>query len=185
MLKVTVREYAKHRGITERSARRYLSDGLIPEPAIIREGRFLFINQTAADKALNSSLTTRRQLLEGKPLPSAGKAAQKVKIETVQKGGTTGLSFHDARTLAQRHKTALLKIELDEKTGRLVDAEQVKVSAFNRARQVRDSLLNIPDRISPILAAEREERTVSAMLVKEIKIALEELTNRKEKRCLN
>jgi len=181
MPKLKVADYAKHRGIAERSVRRYLADGLIPEAAVVRCGRFIFIDQAKADRSLAKHATTRKQLLDGKenkilPSPSPGKATPAQQRQTSEKAGTAGLSFHDARTLAQRYKAALLRLELDEKTGRLVDSEQVKVSAFNKARQVRDALLNIPDRISPILAAETDEAKVSEIMTHELKAALEELT---------
>ena len=173
MVKATVKEYAKHRGITERSLRRYLAEGLIPEDAITRIGRIIQIDQAKADRFLDKSVTTRNELL-GKSLPSRPTPAEQA--ETVKQAGTSGLSFTEARTLAQRYKAALLKIELDEKTGRLVDAEAVRVAAFNKGRAVRDALLNIPDRISPILAAESNQQKVSDILTREIRTALEELS---------
>lgn len=178
MLKVTVEQYAKHRGIHERSVRRYLADGLIPEAALIRQGRFLFLDQVKADKALKKHGTTRKELLGDGPVPPATSKAAPAQqmVQTTEKAGTAGLSFHDARTLSQRYKAALLKVELDEKMGGLVNAEQVRISAFNRGRSVRDSLLNISDRISPILAAEPDQLKVSALLTREIKTALEGLS---------
>lgn len=176
MPNITVSEYAKHRGVHERSVRRYLADRLIPEAAQIRKGRLLFIDQAKADKALGKSITTRKELLTGDASPPAtGKVTPDHKALTTEKAGTAGLSFHDARTLSERYKAALRKIELDEKTGRLVEAEQVKIAAFNKSRAVRDSLLNIPDRVAPILAAETDELRVSEILNQELKAALEEL----------
>ena len=98
------------------------------------------------------------------------------KALTTEKAGTAGLSFHEARTLNERYKAALRKIELDEKTGRLVEAEQVKIAAFNKSRGIRDSLLNIPDRVAPILAAETDGFRISEILNQELKAALEELS---------
>lgn len=142
--------------------------------AVIREGRLLFIDQAKADRALAKSVTTRKEILGDGSLPAASKAAQMV--NATEKTGTSGLSFHEARTLKERYHAALLKIELDEKTGRLVEAGAVEVAAFNKARQVRDSLLNIPDRISPILAAERDPAKVAELLTAEIRQALEGLS---------
>jgi hypothetical protein len=176
MIKVTVEQYAKHRGIHERSVRRYLADGLIPEAAQIRQGRFLYLDQTRADKALSKHGTTRRELL-GDAIASKAAPAQQRLVQTAEKAGSAGPSFHDARTISQRYKALLLKIELDEKTGRLVDSEQVKIAAFNRARQVRDALLSIPDRISPILAAEPDQNKVGTLLTAEIRAALEGLSS--------
>jgi hypothetical protein len=66
-------------------------------------------------------------------------------------------------------------LELDQKTGRLVDAEQIKIAAFNKGRAVRDAILNIPDRISPILAAESDQITIGQIMTTELKQALEGL----------
>jgi len=172
MSKVTVGEYAQHRKVTERTVRQYIAHGLLND-AVSREGRRVFIDQQKADRAMSRNATTRREL-EGKVLPSRPTKAQQAK--TAKQAGTAGLSFHDARTLAQRYKAALLKIELDERTGRLVDAEQVRASAFAKARAVRDSLLNIPDRIAPILAAEGDAGKVAEIITREIRQAMEELS---------
>jgi len=170
MIKVNVEQYAKHREVTGRSVRRYLADGTIPETAIIREGRLLFIDQEKADKALAKNATTQREI-------RADSKTKPVEMITMtEKAGTAGLSFHEARTLSQRFKAALLKLELEERTGKLIDAEKVKAAAFALARTTRDALLNIPDRIGPILAAERDQIKVAELLAGEIKAALEELS---------
>jgi hypothetical protein len=179
MLKVTVKEFAKHRKITERSVFRYLLSGGIPAEAKIKEGRKLFIDQEAADAYMDDNFTPRRVLLAGAaghvpptPLPSPVMAVEDVTVAA----RTAGLSYTDARALSQRYKAALLKLEIDERTGKLVDAEQIKAVAFGKARTLRDSLLNIPDRLAPILAAEGDQVRVSEILAEEIRAALEELT---------
>lgn len=173
MIKVKVEDYAQHRKITARSVWRHLASGLIPESAVIREGRRLFIDQAKADKALGA-ITSRKEIL-GKPAKTAEPTDQE-KVKTAAQGGTSGPSFHEARTVKERYKAALLKIELDEKMGALVDSEQVKLTAYNAARQVRDALLNIPTRISAILAAESDQNRVAEILTGEIRQALEALT---------
>ena len=168
MIKVTVEQYAKHKGIVGRSVRRYLADGMIPESAVIREGkRRIFIDQEKADKSLENATTRKELLAVEKPIAEADM------MTAATKAGTSGLSFHEARTLSQRYKAALLKIELEERTGKLIDAEKVKSAAFAQARTVRDALLNIPDRVSPILAAERDQLKVADLLTNEIRAALE------------
>ena len=169
MPKVTVKEYAGHRGVTERQIRRYLSDGMIPPAALSKKGRFILIDTDKADRILDKAVLSSKVVSPRTPQPQ-------VMERVAKKGGTSGLDFTEARTLKERYKAALLKIELDEKTGRLVDSEAVKVAAFNKARAVRDSLLNIPDRISPILAAEKDQMKVADILTREIRTALEELS---------
>ena len=48
----------------------------------------------------------------------------------------------------------LAKIDFEERSAKLVSADEVKVAAFNRFRQFRDGMLNIPDRLAAVLAAE-------------------------------
>ena len=170
MPRVTVKEFAVHRKVTERSVRQYLSDGLIPKAAITRAGRRIEIDQGKADKFLDKRITTRKELL-GKDSPTIP-----TKQEVTKQAGTAGLSFTEARTLSQRYRAALLKVQLDQTTGRLVDAEQVKATAFAKARAVRDALLNIPDRIAPILAAEGDAARVTEIITREIRQALEGLS---------
>lgn len=169
MPKVTVKQYAEHRDLTERQLRRYLADGMIPPAALSKKGRIIQIDTDKADRILDKAVMSSKIVSPRTPQP-------KIMEKVAKKAGTSGLDFTEARTLKERYRAALLKIELDEKTGKLVDSETVKVSAFNKARSVRDSLLNISDRVAPILAAERDEKKVADILTKEIRTALEELS---------
>jgi len=78
---------------------------------------------------------------------------------------------------ARRSKTDATRaaLELRARQGELVHVGDVQVAAFNRARIVRDGMLNIPDRVAPMLAAESDEGKVHAMLSAEIRTALVEL----------
>lgn len=85
-------------------------------------------------------------------------------------------SLIEARTVKEHYSARLAKLEYERAIGKLVEASEVKVAAFNRARIVRDALMNIPGRVSPILAAEAEPHKIHEILIKEIRIALEELS---------
>ena len=52
----------------------------------------------------------------------------------------------------------------------------MKSAAFSKARIARDSLLNIPDRIAAVLAAEDDQEKIHALLSSEIRQALGDLT---------
>jgi phage terminase Nu1 subunit (DNA packaging protein) len=73
-------------------------------------------------------------------------------------------------------KGNLLEIEARAKTGQYVDARDVEKQAFHVARTVRDSLQNIPDRVSSLLASISDANQIYEILSKEIRIALEGLT---------
>jgi hypothetical protein len=66
----------------------------------------------------------------------------------------------------------LAKIDFEERTAKLVSSDEVQVAAFNRFRQFRDGMLNIPDRLAAVLAAESQPRRVHELLTTEIRKAL-------------
>jgi hypothetical protein len=83
----------------------------------------------------------------------------------------------DARRQLLQAQTRLREIELQEKNGELVCRDVVEREWFKIERQVRDVLLNIPTRLSGILAAERSQDRCFSILERELLQALESLTN--------
>ncbi len=67
-------------------------------------------------------------------------------------------------------------MEYEEKAGRLVPLEKVTVRWFNLARQLRDQLLGIPNRIDAIVAAESDRFKVNQLLSEELSRVLEEFS---------
>ena len=51
----------------------------------------------------------------------------------------------------------ILEARAKAETGELVNAEDVKKAAFTKARVIRDGLLNIPDRVSSVLASTNDQ----------------------------
>ena len=69
------------------------------------------------------------------------------------------------------------KLEFEEKTAKLIAADEVKVAAFNLFRRYRDHMLNIPDRLAAILAAEVDAAKCYEILTSEIRKALNEFAD--------
>lgn len=86
-----------------------------------------------------------------------------------------GPSYAQSRAVREAYQARLAKLEYEQKSGKLVDADQVKASAFKTARTVRDGLLNLPDRIAHELAHETDATRVHARLSTEIRTVLEAL----------
>jgi hypothetical protein len=70
----------------------------------------------------------------------------------------------------------ILEARAKAEIGQLVSLEDVKKVAFARGRIIRDSMLNIPDRISSLLATENDASKIHEILSREIREALEELS---------
>ena len=70
----------------------------------------------------------------------------------------------------------IAKLLFEEKIGKLVDADSVKLKSFETARTIRDYILNIPNRISSELASENDPVKIHALLTKELTDSLNELS---------
>ena len=82
-----------------------------------------------------------------------------------------------ARAAREHYQARLAKLEYEEKTGKLIDAEKVKRDAFELARTVRDHILNIPDRISAELVGITDQPTMHSVLLRELNTALQGLSD--------
>lgn len=149
---LSLRAYAKYRGVTEGAVRRAVREGRI-RPA--RDGT---INPSKADLEWQANTDPLKQMAHkpiGENQPS-GAAVQAVR-ETLKESGQSvaGLtSFEQARTAHEITKVHLARLLLQEKRGSLIDKAKVTAQVFRLARQVRDAWLNWPARVSSQMAAE-------------------------------
>ncbi|MEO5348004.1 MAG: hypothetical protein H7834_16755 [Magnetococcus sp. YQC-9] len=70
----------------------------------------------------------------------------------------------------------ITRLDLEERQGKLLRADDVEREAFELGRRVRDRLLNIPSRVSPTIAAETDFKVIERLLTQELRTALEELS---------
>ena len=85
------------------------------------------------------------------------------------------MTYAEARTQRERFMSELARLEFEERQGTLVKAEEVRTEAFRIARIVRDSLLNLPDRVAGEFSAESNQFKIHTRLTQEIRRAIEEL----------
>jgi hypothetical protein len=79
-----------------------------------------------------------------------------------------------ARAAKEVFEARLKKIELEERQGNLLYKGSIQIEAFNRARVLRDAILNVPDRVAANLAAESDAAVVRDLLETELVLILEE-----------
>jgi hypothetical protein len=149
---VSQRQYAKHRGVSHVAVQKAVREGRIRADA---QGK-VDPEQADRDWAQNTS-------------PAKG--------GNVVELGPTGGAYAQSRAVRELYLAKLAKIEFEERTAKLVSRDEVTVTAFTKARTVRDSLLNIPDRVAALIAAETDPSTVHQILSDEIRKALIELSN--------
>lgn len=85
--------------------------------------------------------------------------------------------YLEARADRERLTVALQALDYQKALGVLVSADEVRRLSARRYRAIRDRLLNIPDRVAAVLAAERDPAQVHAQLTAELKRVLHELSD--------
>lgn len=88
-----------------------------------------------------------------------------------------GPSVNQSRAVFEAYRARLAKLEYDERSGKLVDAEAVKNEAFKHARATRDAMQNIPDRVAAEFAGISDPAVIHMRLSEEIRKALEGLAD--------
>jgi hypothetical protein len=82
-----------------------------------------------------------------------------------------------ARAVRENYLARLAKIDFEERSGKLVSRDEVEIAAFNKFRTFRDGMLNVPDRVGAVLAADSDPAKVHAILTAEIRRALLEFAD--------
>lgn len=86
-------------------------------------------------------------------------------------------AYQKARAMREVYQAKLNKLKYDQESGALVSRDEMKAALFAAGRQLRDSLEQMPARLSPQLASEDDQHVISMMLAEEIKQALQELAH--------
>jgi len=152
---VSLRKYAEHRRVSHTAVQKAIKQGRI---------------KTTADGKIDVEQADREWGRNTSPV-NAPKRAPKV-VDSAAGGPT----YAQSRAVRELYLARLAKIEFEERTGKLVSRDEVTVAAFTKARTVRDNLLNIPDRVAAVLAAETDPVRAHQILTDEIRKALIELS---------
>lgn len=87
------------------------------------------------------------------------------------------ITFMEATRRQAVLKAELLKLELEEKDGRLVRIEKVKKSLYLFGNEVKNSIMDVPDRIVDEILACNTRQEASLILKTALNLALNQLAN--------
>jgi phage terminase Nu1 subunit (DNA packaging protein) len=87
---------------------------------------------------------------------------------------TEGIQVSKEKFWAARAR--IEKLKADSAEGSFLPAAQVEKDFFDIARRVRDSILNVPDRIAADLASDTSAHSINDKLIRELTQSLEELS---------
>ncbi len=156
-------KFAKMIGVNKAQVYRYLKDGKMTR----RKDGLIDPEKAKKELAANIDLTHHRVKIN---IGNVGTVARQEKLEVAD-------NFKKARAFRERYRAKIAEIEYKNMAGLYVLKTDVEKSAFNYGRKIRDKLLNVPDRIYQVVAAETDPAEINKMLKKEIELALEGSTS--------
>jgi hypothetical protein len=167
---LSIRAYAKQRGVSDAAVRKAISTGRISKEA---DGT---INPSMADAEWEKNTDAAQQRGHAKPTPVAGR---NLDLGSASLGGGSP-TFTQARTVNEVVKAQTNKVRLAKLKNELIDRNQAIAHVFKLARSERDAWLNWPSRVSATMAATLgvDPHTTHAVLdsaVREQLLALGEL----------
>jgi len=180
-------QYAKHLGISQQRVAKLLQQGIISSGVVkFQRGTKLGyrIDPKKADVDYNKNRDHQNRPKpkakpEQKPKPGTKKRdpPPEVMESTARTAGTKGMDYNTARTLHEQYRAALSKLEYEEKSGKLIPAEQVRKDADALGRLVKGLFTAMPPRTAPLLAAETDPFKVQQMMIKEVNQILTEIAD--------
>jgi hypothetical protein len=133
-MKISIRGYARHRGVSDKAVRKAIDAGRI---TLDDKGQ---INTEEADLDWEENTDQMKQNL-----------MTVVDQNTPKKDKN---SYTKIKTAHELYKAQLTQLALQEKKGQLIHKDMVKAQVSQLSRQVRDSWMNWPSRVSALMAAE-------------------------------
>lgn len=174
---MSYRAYARHRGVSPEAVSKAVKAGRITTGS---DGK---IDPERADREWEANTDPSKPLnsVTGKPKHRKPPGSPKIPggdVEAATGALPGGIPpYLQSRSIREAYLARLSKLEYEEKTGKLVNIDAVRVVGFNAARQARDKLMNMPDRLSPLLAGMDDSHEIHRLLSAEIRLLCEELLN--------
>jgi hypothetical protein len=159
-MELSQRAYARHRGVSETAVRKALKEGRITKN---ENGK---IDPNLADKGWDAN-TDPAQIKE------VAKSEDEVNSYSP---APLGPSYQQSRAIKEAYNAKLTRLQFEKESKKLISVDEVKISAFNAARMTRDRILNIPDRVIPLLVGKTDIHEMKETLKAELTKALEELS---------
>lgn len=167
---LSIRAYATHRGCSKSAVMKAVSRGRITrEP----DGK---IDPSKADLEWTQNSDPGQVEAQAAQKPALQTKSKTKAESTSDNSPAEGPTYIQSRAIRELYVARLRKMEYEEKANRLVPLDKVTVRWFNLARQLRDQLLSVPNRIDAILAAESDRFKTNQLLTEEISRVLEEFS---------
>ena len=173
IMKLSIAAYARHRGVSHVAVLKAIKSGRIEKEA---DGT---IDARKADAAWSRNTNKAQQRQRQTEATVAAQAAGENHVGPPIVN--SGPSYAQSRAVKEAYLARLAKLSYEEKSGSLIKIDAVKVSWFNILRVLRDRVLNLPDRLAPIVAAETDPKKIRDLLEEDLRLILNDAADAIEK----
>lgn len=172
---VSLREFSRRIGVGLRAVQWAIENSRIKVAKSEQHGQrtrvFLDYESAARDWEANRDPSKRNRPTKGEMKQQSPRAGAGIPV-----GDSP---YQKARSAREVYNAKMAELKYKIETKMLVPVEDVKILFFDIARTVQQNMLNIPNRVSAIIAAEIDEKKIHDILLDEIAKSLEALSNGK------
>lgn len=174
MARMGIREYARHRGVTQQAVQKAIATGRVAIEADADGAQF--IDSDAADASWEQLTDKAMQRGRARDDDEAeDDDDESIPGATVDPNNPKGYASSHARR--EFFKAGLVELEYRTKAGELVSADDVKRETFRLFRLTREAVLGLPDRLAPELVGIKDVAAIYARLTEELTRALESIAD--------
>lgn len=177
MQPITQAEFARLKGVSQTAVKKAIDTGRLSESLVHGMGKKARLNPILAAQEWEKNTDHSRRTV-GEDIRPPKESLEKIfeKADEEAKQDRVNSPLNSSRAVREAYMARLAKLAYEEKSGKLIDAEEVKSAGFKLGRTIREGLLNIPDRLSSELAGVTDPAKIHIMLTQEITKALEVLS---------
>ena len=180
---LSIRAYARHRGVSHPAVLKALASGRIVAG---KDGK---IDSAAADRqwATSTDLSKPRNSVIGVPKKRRTPGAPSDPLGTLGSGAGEALngapagdtarlvaSYAGSRAAREGYAARLAKLDFEERSAKLVDADEVRAQFYALGHRARETMLGVPDRLAPVLEGQSRAE-IHRLLTEELTRGLSEL----------
>ena len=178
---LSIRAYAQHRGVSHTAVAKAIKAGRISKEPDGTIDPAKADTQWERNTLPSQSLDTRASKLTQKvATPAVSTPVSSREAQASLETRAAAPDYQTSRAIREAYAARLAKLEFEERTGKLLNADEVKVKHFNLARLLRDRIQQIPRKVAPQIVAavvvQPDQRVVEDLLMEAIREALEELS---------
>ncbi|WP_099071026.1 hypothetical protein [Nostoc linckia] len=109
------------------------------------------------------------------PPPEEPIRTKKQRQADKEKKESLAATYAESKAIKESYLAEMARLDLEERSGKLVSADAVKVLAAKTGRMVRDAILNVPGKLAGQLAGMEDPHAIEFLLLEYLTKAMESL----------